>query len=376
MPRTPGRSASRSRATRKAASAPAPKRAARAAPTPKSVPPPSRAGRARAGTPARSGAASASPGLYPPLQPYNTGYLRVGGGHEIYYEESGNPRGRPAVFLHGGPGGGTDPKMRRFFDPKRYRIVLLDQRGCGKSRPHASLTDNTTWHLVEDIESLRRHLGLADWLVFGGSWGSTLALAYAQAHPGRVTALILRGIFLLRRWELEWFYQSPGGAAALYPDLWEHYLAPIPPEERADMIGAYYRRLTSADPAVVAAAAKAWSVWEGATSYLMFNPDYVAKFQQDDAYAATFARIECHYFINRGFLRADDQLLADIGRIRHIPAVIVQGRYDVVCPMRSAWDLHRAWPEADLRIIADAGHSAFERGITRELVAAADRFAR
>jgi len=387
MPRqTKGRSA-RARTAGKAAAAPAPKaRGGRPAPKTRPAPRLSRAparaartarGARRAGGPARPGTArTASQGLYPPLRPYNTGYLRVGGDHEIYYEESGNPRGKPAVFLHGGPGGGTEPKMRRFFDPARYRIVLFDQRGCGRSRPHASLTDNTTWHLVEDIESVRKHLGLARWLVFGGSWGSTLALAYAQAHPECVTELILRGIFLLRRWELEWFYQSPGGAAALYPDLWEQYVAPIAPEERADMIGAYYRRLTSADPKVVAAAARAWSVWEGATSYLMFNPDYVAKFQQDDAYAAAFARIECHYFINRGFLRADDQLLADIGRIRHIPAVIVQGRYDVICPMRSAWDLHRAWPEAELRIIPDAGHSAFERGITRGLVAAADQFAK
>ena len=312
--------------------------------------------------------------LYPPIRPFNSGYLRVSPVHEIYYEESGNPRGKPAVFLHGGPGGGTDPAMRRFFDPKVYRIVLLDQRGCGKSRPHASLVDNTTGHLVQDIESVREYLGIERWLVFGGSWGSTLALAYAQAHPDRVTELVLRGIFMLRRWELEWFYQNPGGAAALYPDLWEHYVEPIPPAERGDMISAYYKRLTSDDPAVVAKAARAWSVWEGATSHLRYNPGYVARFQQDDAYAAAFARIECHYFINAGFFRQDDQLLADVDRIRHIPAVIVQGRYDVVCPLKSAWDLHRAWPEADLRIIPDAGHSAFETGTTAELVKATDRF--
>ncbi|HTY95339.1 MAG TPA: prolyl aminopeptidase [Steroidobacteraceae bacterium] len=317
----------------------------------------------------------AAGGLYPPIKPYHSGMLRVSAVHEIYYEESGNPQGKPAVFLHGGPGGGTDPSMRQFFDPQRYRIVLLDQRGCGRSRPHASLVDNTTWHLLLDIESVRELLGIERWLVFGGSWGSTLALAYAQSHPERVTELVLRGIFMLRRWELDWFYQDPGGAAALFPDLWERYVAPIPEAERHDMIRAYYRRLTSPDPKVLGEAAAAWSVWEGATSHLRHNPQYVARFAGDPAYAAAFARIECHYFINGGFLRQNDQLLADVDRIRHIPAVIVQGRYDVVCPMRSAWDLHRAWPEAQLRIVPDAGHSAFEPGNTRELVAATDAFA-
>jgi proline iminopeptidase len=312
-------------------------------------------------------------GLYKGIEPYRTGYLRVSDVHEIYFEECGNPRGKPAVFLHGGPGGGTDPKMRGFFDPKRYRIVLFDQRGCGKSRPHASLVDNTTWHLVEDIERLREHLGVDRWLVFGGSWGSTLALAYAETHPQRVTELVLRGIFLLRRWEIEWFYQNPGGAAALYPDLWEHYVEPIPDSERGDMIRAYYQRLTSDDPQVLKRASKAWSLWEGATSFLRMNPEYVAKFQED-TYAAAFARIECHYFVNAGFLRTDNQLIEEIGRIRHIPAVIVQGRYDVICPIRSAWDLHRAWPEADLRIVPDAGHSAFEAGNLHELISATDRF--
>ncbi|MDB6089509.1 MAG: proline iminopeptidase [Gammaproteobacteria bacterium] len=313
--------------------------------------------------------------LYPAIKPYRTGFLRVSDVHEIYFEESGNPRGKPAVFLHGGPGGGTDAKMRGFFDPKRYRIVLFDQRGCGKSRPHASLVDNTTWHLVEDIERLREHLGIERWLVFGGSWGSTLALAYGETHPQRVTELVLRGIFLLRRWEIEWFYQNPGGCAALYPDLWERYVEPIPEAERADMIRAYYARLTSDDPKVMQQAARAWSIWEGATSFLRMNPDYVAKFGED-TYAAAFARIECHYFANGGFFRTDNQLIQEVGRIRQIPAVIVQGRYDVVCPMKSAWDLHRAWPEADLRIVADAGHSAFEPGNLHELVKATDRFAR
>jgi proline iminopeptidase len=312
--------------------------------------------------------------LYPHLSPYKSGFLRVSELHEIYFEESGNPHATPAVFLHGGPGGGTEAKMRRFFDPRRYRIVLFDQRGCGKSRPHASLLDNTTWDLVADIERLREHLGIERWLVFGGSWGSTLALAYAQSHPERVTHLVLRGIFLLRRWELEWFYQNPGGAAALYPDLWEHYIEPIPEAERADMMGAYYRRLTSKDPAVLSRAAKAWALWEAATSFLRRNSLYTAKLGQD-THSEAFSRIECHYFVNGGFLATPNQLIENVGRIRHIPAVIVQGRYDIVCPMKSAWELHRAWPEADLRIVPAAGHSAFESGNTHELIKATDRFA-
>jgi proline iminopeptidase len=333
---------------------------------------------AHASAPSKRKAATRSQALrvlYPPVKAYNTGFLRVSEVHEIYFEESGNPKGKPAVFVHGGPGGGTDPKMRCYFDPKRYRIILFDQRGCGKSRPHASLVDNTTWHLVDDMERLREHLGIVSWLVFGGSWGSTLALAYAETHPLRVTELVLRGIFLLRRWEIEWFYQNPGGAGALYPDLWERYVEPIPESERGDMVGAYYKRLTSDDPKVLAKAAQAWSIWEGATSFLRLNPDYVAKFQQD-AYAAAFARIECHYFINKGFFRSDAQLLENVDKIRKIPTVIVQGRYDVICPMKSAWDLHRAWPEADLRIVPDAGHSALEAGNIHELISATDRFAR
>jgi proline iminopeptidase len=313
-------------------------------------------------------------GLYGPISPYHTGRLRVSALHELYYDESGAPGGKPVVFLHGGPGGGTDAKMRRFFDPARYRIILFDQRGCGRSTPHASLIDNTTQDLVEDIEKLRTHLGIDRWQVFGGSWGSTLALAYAQAWPERVSELVLRGIFLLRRSEIEWFYQNPSGAAALFPDLWEHYVAPIPASERGDMIDAYYRRLTSDDPATVLEAARAWSIWEGATSFMNVNPDYVAKFD-DAAYASAFARIECHYFVNRGFLARDAQLLDDVPRIRGIPGVIVQGRYDVVCPARSAWDLHRAWPEAELHLVPDAGHSAFEVGTVHELVSATDRFA-
>jgi proline iminopeptidase len=313
--------------------------------------------------------------LYPALRTYRTGKLQVSDVHRLYFEESGNPKGQPVVFLHGGPGGGCDARMRRFFDPRRYRIVLFDQRGCGKSTPHASLVQNTTWDLVEDIEKLRMHLGIERWQVFGGSWGSTLAIAYAQKHPGRVTQMVLRGIFLLRRSELEWFYQNSEGAAALYPDGWEEFVKPIPAEERYDMIRAYYRRLTSSVARERNAAARAWSVWEGSTSFLRSSAAYIAKFKVSK-YAAAFARIECHYFVNGGFLDSDDQLLRDVPKIRHIPCVIVQGRHDVVCPVRSAWHLHRAWPEAKLVIVPDAGHSAFEPGIARALRAATDAFRR
>jgi proline iminopeptidase len=312
-------------------------------------------------------------GFYQEVQPYRTGFLDVGGEHSLYYEESGNPAGKPALFLHGGPGGGTSPRQRRFFDPARYRIVLFDQRGCGKSRPHASLVDNTTPHLVADIETLRTHLGIERWLVFGGSWGSTLALAYAEKHPQRVTELVLRGIFLLRRWELEWFYQT--GASRFFPESWQKYLAPIPEAERGDMIAAYHRRLTSDNPAVRQEAARAWSVWEASTAHLLQDRDYIASCAGNE-FSLAFARIECHYFMHRGFLERENQLILDVPRIRHIPAVIVQGRYDVICPVESAWDLHRAWPEADFRVVADAGHSAFEPGIVHELVEATARFAR
>jgi proline iminopeptidase len=312
--------------------------------------------------------------LYPPIKPFRSGYLKVSALHEIYYELSGNPEGKPAVFLHGGPGAGTDPSHRSLFDPKRYLIVLFDQRGCGKSRPHAELRENTTWDLTADIETLREHLGVDQWLVFGGSWGSTLAIAYAEQHPARVSELVLRGIFLLRQSEIDWLYQNPQGAGSLFPDRWADYEAHIPKRERADMVSAYHRRLTSRSATVRAAAARAWSIWEGATSHLLMSPSYLEKFE-DALYAAAFARIECHYFINKGFLKRDDQLLRDVKRIRHIPAVIVQGRYDAVCPMRSAWDLHCAWPEAKLHVIPDAGHSAFEPGNCAQLVAATDAFA-
>ena len=311
--------------------------------------------------------------LYPEIEPFESGLLKVSALHTLYYEQSGNPNGKPVVFLHGGPGGGTSPKCRRFFDPVIYRIVLFDQRGCGKSTPHAELTDNTTWDLVADIERLRGHLAIDRWQVFGGSWGSTLALAYAQTHPDKVTELVLRGIFMLRRWELEWFYQK--GCDALYPDAWETYLNAIPEAERGDLISAYHRRLTSVDPKTRTDAARAWSVWEGATSFLWQDPSHIESSAEDE-FALAFARIECHYFINGGFFEHDDLLLRNVDRIRKIPTVIVQGRYDVVCPLRSAWDLHRAWPEADLHIVQDAGHSAFEPGITHELLEATDRFGR
>ncbi len=309
--------------------------------------------------------------LYPEIEPFDTGFLQLSPLHKMYFEQCGNPNGKPVVFLHGGPGAGCNAKSRRFFDPAHYRIVLFDQRGCGRSTPRAELTDNTTWHLVDDIETLREHLGIERWQVFGGSWGSTLALAYAERHPERVTELVLRGIFMLRRWEMEWFYQD--GCNAIYPDAWEEYLKPIPAVERADLMGAYYRRLTSPDAAVQLEAAKAWSIWEGGTSFLAPSADYIASTGADE-FALTFARIECHYFVHGGFFERDDQLVHDAPKLKDIRTVIVQGRYDIVCPMRSAWDLHRALPSADLRIVGDAGHSAFEPGITHELIGATDRF--
>ncbi|HEX4873158.1 MAG TPA: prolyl aminopeptidase [Nevskiaceae bacterium] len=309
---------------------------------------------------------------YPAIEPYATHRLRVSSLHEIYVEECGHPQGRPVVFVHGGPGGGCEPWHRQFFDPRRYRIVLFDQRGCGRSTPHAELRENTTWDLVADMEAIRRHLGIERWVVFGGSWGSTLALAYAERHPEACKALVLRGIFLLRPEEIRWFYQE--GCNWIYPDAWEHYLAPIPEAERDDLVMAYYRRLTSEDPAVRRQAAKAWSVWEGATSKLIPSSDMLARFGED-LFADAFARIECHYFVNGGFFERPNQLLEDVSRIRHLPATIVQGRYDVVCPMRSAWDLHRAWPEAQFQVVGDAGHAASEAGILRALIQATDRYA-
>ena len=309
--------------------------------------------------------------LYPAIEPYRTGFLPVDDRHTLFYEECGNPEGKPVVILHGGPGAGCNPKMRCFHDPAAYRIILFDQRGAGRSTPHADLTDNSTWDLVADIEKLRLHLGVSRWQVFGGSWGSTLALAYAQTNPGPVTELVLRGIFMLRRWELEWFYQS--GAHRLFPDAWAAYRDHIPADERSDMMQAYHRRLNSEDQNIRLAAARAWSVWEGATSTLIPEPASIDSFE-DPHFALSFARIENHYFVNKGFFEVDDQLLRDVGKIRHIPGVIVHGRYDVVCPVQNAWDLHLAWPEARMHISPTAGHSAFEAENAAALLDATDSF--
>ena len=304
--------------------------------------------------------------------PRKSGMLRVSDLHEIYYEECGNPEGKPALFVHGGPGAGCDSRARSFFDPDTYRIVLFDQRGCGRSTPHASLEENTTWHLVDDIERLRNHLGAERWQVFGGSWGSTLALAYAETYPERVTELVLRGIFTLRRAELEWFYQE--GCSWIFPEAFEDYLRPIPAPERGDLIAAYHRRLTDSDPDVQLEAARAWSAWEGKTLSLLPDADRVRRFSEDH-YALAFARIECHYFVNRGFFHSDDQLIADAQRLSGIPGVIVHGRYDVVCPLQNAWELHKAWPASELVINPGSGHSAFEAEHVHALVEATDRYA-
>jgi proline iminopeptidase len=310
--------------------------------------------------------------LYPPRQPYNEGELKVSDLHTIHFEESGNPEGKPIVLLHGGPGGGCPPFYRQYFDPKKWRLVMFDQRGCGQSKPHAELQENTTWDLVNDIEKLREYLNIQQWVVFGGSWGSTLSLAYSQTHPDRCKGLILRGIFMLREKEIRWFYQE--GASYIFPDAWEEYVKPIPINERDDLLTAYYQRLTSPDAQIRLEAARAWSIWEGSTSKLFPDLDLKQSFGID-AFAEAFARIECHYFINKGFIDPEDKLLLNIDRIRKIPAVIVQGRYDVVCPMISAWELHRAWPEAEFIVVADAGHSMSEPGIRTCLMEATDKFA-
>jgi proline iminopeptidase len=311
--------------------------------------------------------------LYPPIEPFDKGRLRVSPIHELYYEQCGNPEGQPAVFLHGGPGGGLHPEYRQFFDPENYRVVLFDQRGSGQSTPHANLEENTTWDLVADIERLRELLGIDRWLVFGGSWGSTLSLAYAETHPDRVTALVLRGIFLCRPTEIYWFYQQGHGASAIFPDVWEEYVKVIPESERGDMLRAYHQRLMSEDESVRLEAAKAWSIWEGSTSKLFPDKELI-EHAGEEHFALALARIEAHYFVNNSFFPTDNYLLENIHKIRHIPGVIVQGRYDVVCPAMSAWDLHRAWPEAALHIVPDAGHSALEPGITSSLVEATDKF--
>ncbi|KRW58962.1 prolyl aminopeptidase [Pseudomonas sp. TTU2014-080ASC] len=310
--------------------------------------------------------------LYPDIKPYARHELAVEAPHVLYVDESGTSTGLPVVFIHGGPGAGCDASSRRYFDPALYRIITFDQRGCGRSTPHASLENNTTQALVEDMERIREHLGIDKWVLFGGSWGSTLALAYAQAHPQRVLGLILRGIFLARPEDVRWLYQE--GASRLFPDYWEDYLSPIPADERDDLVSAFYKRLTGPDQIAQMHAAKAWSTWEGRTATLRPNPLIVDRFSEA-ARALSIARIECHYFTNNSFLEPN-QLLRDIGKIAHLPGVIVHGRYDVICPLDNAWALHKAWPNSELQIIRDAGHSAAESGITDALVRAADEMAR
>lgn len=309
--------------------------------------------------------------FYPEIEAYEQGHLKVSEIHSMYYEICGNPKGYPIVFLHGGPGGGCTPEHRRFFDPSFYKIILLDQRGCGRSTPHAELRENTTWDLVSDIEKLKEHLKIQKWHIFGGSWGSTLALAYAVKHPQSVSALLLRGIFLCRPSELQWFYQE--GAHQVFPDSWETYLNYIPASERSDMMKAYHKRLLDPNENVRLEAARIWSKWEASASYLYVKPSAIEEYENPHK-ALAFARIECHYFMNNAFFETENFLLENINKIRHIPGIIIQGRYDMVCPIRSAWDLHRAWPEAILEIIADAGHSAFEPGIRSALISSTDRF--
>ncbi len=303
--------------------------------------------------------------LYPEIKPFHQCHLDVGDGHQVYVEQSGNPDGIPAVYLHGGPGGGSQPSQRQVFDPEKYHIVLFDQRGCGQSRPWASLEYNTTWHLVADMELIRIGLGFDKWLVCGGSWGSTLALTYAISHPDRVSALILRGIFTLRRLELEWFYQS--GASFIFPDAWELFIDPIPADERGDLIGAYYRRLTGGDAAERIRCARAWSQWEGGTINLLPRPQQIDLFGKPD-FAEAFARIETHYFHHGGFFDYDNWILQSVNAIQHIPTTIIQGRYDVCTPMKTAWELHQSMPQADFFIIPDSGHAFDEPGITDRLI--------
>ncbi len=303
--------------------------------------------------------------FFPPIEPYNQGHLKVSEIHSLYFEESGNPQGQPVVFLHGGPGSGTSPDNRRFFDPKSYRIILLDQRGSGRSTPCAELRENTTWDLVADIETLRELLKIEKWVVFGGSWGSTLALAYSITHTEKVKALILRGIFLCRPTEIKWFYQE--GASQIFPDIWDDYLKPIPAIEQGDLVAAYYKRLIHEDIEVRLEAAKAWSKWEASTARLFVDFKAIEEFDEPEL-ALSFARIECHYFTHGAFFDTPNWILENISKIRHIPGFIVQGRYDVICPSTSAWDLHKAWPEAKITIISDAGHSASEPGIKSSLI--------
>ncbi|EGC32465.1 hypothetical protein DICPUDRAFT_38349 [Dictyostelium purpureum] len=311
--------------------------------------------------------------LYPPIEPYKTQFLKVSDIHTVYLEESGNPEGNPVIVVHGGPGGGCEDFYRQYFDPQAYRIIMFDQRGCGKSTPFACLDENDTWSLVEDMEKIRVLLDINKWVVFGGSWGSTLSLAYAQTHPSRVKALILRGIFTLRREELIFFYQQ--GTSFLFPDFFDEYVKPIPLAERHDLISAYHRRLTGKDEKVMLECAMAWSKWEMATSKLIVDPKKIAKATEDPKFALAFARIENHYFVNAGFFREDGQLINDAHILKNIPGVIVHGRYDVVCPIKTAWDLKKVWGDnVDLIITPDAGHSMAEAGNLSALVDACDKF--
>ncbi len=309
--------------------------------------------------------------LYLEIQPYNEFKLQVSDLHTIHVEESGNPEGNSVVFLHGGPGGGIEPVYRRYFNPQKWRIIIFDQRGCGQSTPHAELSENKTWDLIEDIEKIRKYLDIEKWVVFGGSWGSTLSLSYAIKYPNKCKGLILRGIFMLREQEINWFYQE--GASYIYPDAWEKYIEPIPKNKRDNLVKAYYEQLTDSNLDIRLKAAKAWSIWEASTSKLIQSEQSLHHFEIDEI-ADAFARIECHYFINKGFFKTDEWLLENIDTIRNIPSVIVQGRYDVVCPMQSAWDLHRKWPEAEFHIIQDAGHSMTESGIRSKLIEYTDKF--
>lgn len=309
--------------------------------------------------------------FYPEIEPFETGMLDVGDGHSIYWERFGTRGAKPAVFLHGGPGGATGPNNRRLFDPALYDVMMFDQRGCGKSTPHASLDANTTWYLVVDIERLRELMGVEQWLVFGGSWGSTLALAYAETHPERVSELVLRGIYTLTRAELDWYYQF--GVSEMFPDKWERFQAPIPEDERHEMMAAYRRRLTGENREEQLACARAWSLWEGETITLLPNPAYSSTFEEDQ-YALAFARIENHYFVHAGWLE-EGQLLRDAHKLANIPGVIIHGRYDMPCPAKYAWALHKAWPKADFHLIEGAGHAYLEPGILDQLIRATDRFA-
>ena len=308
--------------------------------------------------------------LYPKIKPYDSGFLNVDE-HQVYFEQSGNPNGKPALFLHGGPGGGGSEDVRRFFNPNLYRIVVFDQRGCGRSKPHGCLENNTTWDLVSDIENLRKKLSIEKWLVFGGSWGSTLSLAYAQAHPESVSELVLRGIFLLRKEELHWFYQD--GASRIFPEAWSGFLDIIDEDKRDNLMNAYHEIFKSTDKEKRLKAAVAWSKWEAATSSLSYKPSLVEEFS-DPEFALAFALIENHYFINKGWFDTENQLIENIDKIRSIPAVIVQGRYDVVCPMKTAWELSKAWPEAEMIIAPSSGHTAFEKEITHALISATNKF--